>query len=188
MASELYEKRLSSRHLYRGKILSLRVDDVELPSGKRTIREVVEHADAVAVLAESNDSLVLVEQYRYPVGSVMWEIPAGLVESGEDPLQTAVRELQEEIGFFPETIEEIARFYTSPGFSNEQLYVFHAKNLRHSKLEGDDDEKIQVISIPFEEVESVVNEGKIKDGKTLFALWWFLSKNPQWRNHGEEVR
>ncbi len=109
------EERVSGNLVYRGRILNLRLDNVRLPNGRRALREVVEHAPAVAIVAETREKeLLLVRQFRYPAGESLLEVPAGLVEPGESSIETAVRELQEETGYSAGKIEEICRFYTSP--------------------------------------------------------------------------
>ncbi|WP_029166587.1 NUDIX hydrolase [Aminiphilus circumscriptus] len=173
----LVETKLSGITLYRGRILNLRVDGVRLPSGKRTNREVVEHAPAVGILAENDQGeILLVEQYRYPVGEVLLEVPAGIMEPDELPLETARRELQEEIGFDAEHFDEMCRFYTAPGFSDEVLILFHATGLFPSALAPDFDETIRVVPVSVRELPDLLCQGRIKDGKTLVALCRFLCR------------
>lgn len=173
--SSLAEAKLSGSTVYRGRVLNLRIDGVRLPNGKRTSREVVEHAPAVAILAENEGGEILfIEQYRYPVGEVLLEVPAGIMEPDELPLETARRELQEEIGFDAEHFEEMCRFYTSPGFSDEVLILFHATGLFPSSLAPDFDETIRVVPVSPEDLPELLRQGRIKDGKTLVAACRFL--------------
>lgn len=173
---ETREKRLSGKTLYRGKILNLRVDDVELPNGRTAIREIVEHAPAVAMLPVLDDGTVLlIRQFRYALGRDILEIPAGLVEEGEPFESAARRELQEEIGFFPETLREMGRIYNSPGFSTELLVLYLAEDLRPSRLQPDDDENIQVVPVAPEDVAPLLRRGDVADGKTFAALAWYLA-------------
>ncbi len=170
------EKRITSHVVYRGRILNLRVDHVELENSKRSYREVVEHAPAVGILAEDDEGRVfLVKQFRYPAGEHLLEIPAGIIEPGERPVETASRELQEEIGFEPGEIREIMRFYTSPGFSNEELVIFHARNLRAAEREPDDDEFISVEKVDIGSIETLLRDGGVRDAKTIAALHWLLA-------------
>jgi ADP-ribose pyrophosphatase len=184
-ASPLAETKISGSTLYRGRVLNLRVDSVRLPNGKRTNREVVEHAPAVGILAENdNGEVLLIEQYRYPVGEVLLEVPAGIMEPDELPLETARRELQEEIGFDAERFDEMCRFYTSPGFSDEVLILFHATGLFPSSLTPDFDEMIRVVPVPIRELPDLLCQGRIKDGKTLVALCRFLCRTTTCRMGG----
>ena len=122
------EALLSKNPVYHGKILNLRVDSVRLPTGKRTIREVVEHRPAVCIIPMINDEeVLLIRQYRYAVGEDLLEIPAGIVEEDETFADAAQRELQEEIGYRG-AISEIARLFSSPGFSEELLVFFIARD------------------------------------------------------------
>jgi len=171
-----FEKPVSRNILYRGRILNLRVDKVEFPNGKRTSREVVEHEAAVGIIPITNDGkVVLVKQYRYAVCGELLEIPAGIVEKGEDPINTASRELREETGHDARRLKELGRFYTSPGFSNELLILYLAEDLFPSKLKEDDDEFIEVVEWPISEIDNTFLREKIRDGKTFAALSWLIS-------------
>jgi ADP-ribose pyrophosphatase len=173
---ELRERALESRCLYEGRVVTLRVDRVLLPSGKEGRREVVEHAPAVAILAETEDKrLLLVRQYRHPVGGEILEIPAGIVEDGEAPAETAARELQEETGYAARRIEPVARFYTSPGFCDEEIWLYYAADLVPSPLPQDEDEFIRLEFLPAESLPELLASSRIRDGKTLLALWWYAA-------------
>jgi ADP-ribose pyrophosphatase len=169
-------KVLSRNLIYRGKILDLRVDNIRLASGRKTMREVVEHEPAVAIipLTEANEVL-LVKQYRYPLDQEILEIPAGIVEEGETFKDTAIRELQEEIGYYPGKLEEVGRFYTSPGFSDEVIALFLAQNLSPFSLEQDEDEDIEVKAVPVKKISALLKDGSIRDCKTFGALAWLLN-------------
>ncbi len=148
-----------------------------LPSGKNSLREVVEHRPAVCILAENEKGEILfVRQHRYPVGQAVLELPAGVVEPGEDPLETAHRELREEVGMDAREMSEINRFYTSPGFCDEEIILFFARDLFSSPLEGDEDETIRVESWNRESLITGLENREIRDGKTLMALYWYLLK------------
>ena len=166
------ERQISRNVIYRGRILDLRVDNVRLPNGRKTLREVVDHSDAVAIVAIEGDSLYLVQQFRYAVGEEILELPAGLVEKGEEPSEAALRELQEEIGFKASSLEEVGFFYSSPGFSNEKIIVFLASGLSPSKLEADDDEFIKVHKVSLVELKKMIRDGKIVDSKTIASISW----------------
>ena len=164
-------RRLSSRRVYTGKVLSLDLDEVEEPGGVHTRREVVRHAGSVAVLAVQDDgTIVLVRQYRYPVDDYVWELPAGRLDEGESPEEAAQRELQEEIGFKAGTLRRIAFFHTTPGFCDESMHVFRATGLRASKAEGDEDERIEVQAFSLADLEAMIDRGEIREGKTLVAI------------------
>ncbi|NLV64760.1 MAG: NUDIX hydrolase [Synergistaceae bacterium] len=171
------EEKISGNLIYRGRILNLRVDSVKLPDGGRAMREVVEHAPAVGVVSEAdNGDLFLVRQFRYPAGEFLLEIPAGIVEPGEKAAETAARELQEEIDYIPGELNEVARFYTSPGFSNELIILFHARDLSHSPKEGDSDEFMDVVRLSRDQLKDLAGSGEIRDSKTLTAIYWYLSR------------
>ena len=170
------ERKLSSRRIYDGRILNLRVDEIETESGKKAIREVVEHHTAVGVLAlTENDSVLLVSQFRYAVGEETLEVCAGLAEEGEDLKKAAEREMQEELGLFPGSLREIGRFYASPGFCTELLVLFLAWDLRDSRLPQDDDEHVKVVEIPCLEIPGALASGAVKDSKTFAALSWLMA-------------
>ena len=172
------EKQIATQRIYDGKILNLRVDEVEMSCNVKAIREVIEHRPAVGVLAVTeNDSVLLVSQFRYAVGSDMLEICAGIVEEGENFRQTAERELQEELGYYPEELEEFGRFYVSPGYCEEMIVLFIARDLKPSKLEHDEDEELSTVEIPVSEIPSLLKSGAIRDGKTWAALVWFMGNN-----------
>lgn len=167
----LEEKCLKSERIYNGKILNLRRDIVELPNGQQASREVVEHSGAIGVVALERDSRVyLVRQYRYPIGKVTLEIPAGKLEEGEEPLNCARRELREEAGIEAERWEPLLTFYTTPGFSNEIMHLFLATELSRREAAPDQDEFLQIVSLPLEEALDKVSKGEILDAKTILGL------------------
>lgn len=171
----LREDRLEGEILYRGRILTLRRDRVRLPQGKEALREVVDHAVAVGVVAENDrGEILLVRQFRYAVGEELLEIPAGLVEPGEDVRETAHRELREETGFDAEEMTPLGRFYSSPGFCNEEIVLFLGRHLKPDPRPQDDDERIVLCPTPRQEVKRLLREGRLKDGKTLVALHQYL--------------
>ncbi|MGI6252604.1 MAG: NUDIX hydrolase [Aminivibrio sp.] len=170
------ERPLSKSVKYRGSILNLRIDEVETPAGRHAVREVVEHAPAVAVLPVADDgAILLIRQYRYAVGRDMLEIPAGLVDPGESPERCAERELQEEIGYFPGKLQKIGTMYNSPGFCTETVTLYLGTELRPSRLAADEDEFIETVPVSGEEIRGMVERGEITDGKTFAALAWYLA-------------
>lgn len=175
--SQMYEAKLKSETLFHGRIITLEKDTVQLPSGHTSTREVVRHSAAAAVLAENDlGQLLLIRQFRYPIGKVVWEIPAGIAEQGEDLEDTAIRELQEETGWKPLHIEEVCTFVPTPGFCDERIHLFYARQLVVSQLPQDEDECIQTFFLSVEAVETLLASRQIEDGKTLVALYWFLSQ------------
>lgn len=168
---------LHSRKLYEGRILNLRLDEVRLPSGRLAVREIVEHRPAVAMLPVADDgSVLLIRQYRDAIRQEILEIPAGILNPGESPREAARRELQEEIGFDAKHLEEWGTFFTSPGFSDEQVTLFCASGLVESRLDPDEDEFIRILAVPREEIPVLLDSGRIRDAKTLAALAWYLAK------------
>lgn len=164
-------KTISSKHIYRGKILSLRVDEVLLPDGRESAREVVEHSGGVAILAlTQNNEVYFVRQYRHPVDENLLEIPAGKLEPGENLLDCAIRELAEEVGVKPGKIEQIAVYYSTPGFTSEKLYIYLATELEEVERKQQEDEILEISLISLQEAVGMAKKGIIKDGKTLIAL------------------
>ncbi len=171
---------VSREYIYKGAILDLNIDRVLFPSGSEKIREVVRHKSAVTVLPVHADGKIsLVRQYRHAVDEDLYEIPAGLIEPGEDPSETAVRELQEEIGFMPGEMRKVFEFYTSPGYSTERIIFYYATGLTPSKLDQDDDEYIKVYDFTLEEIKSMIDSGEIKDGKTIMAYCWLAASRAE---------
>lgn len=171
---------IDSKRIYEGKILNLRVDTVEISrNGRHATREVVEHRSAVAILArDENGKFLLVRQYRYPVQAELIEIPAGIMEMGEEPLEAAQRELREETGYSAEKWTAIPPIYSTPGFSDEKLYMFMAEGLRWDPLTQDEDEDISLIRCSEEEARDMLCAQKTQDAKTMAALAiYFATKN-----------
>jgi ADP-ribose pyrophosphatase len=170
--SNLNEKFISSKMIYKGKIINLRVDTVVLPQGSRTgVREIVEHVGGVAVVpVNEKGELLLVRQYRHAAGKTLLEIPAGKTEQGEDFIVTARRELQEETGYAAERLEHLVSFYSSPGFTNEQLHLFLATNLTLKEQNLDDDEFIDVLKIPYKRALEMIWSGEICDAKSITGI------------------
>ena len=169
--ADLTEKTLSQEEKYRGSFLSLHVDQVLLPNGRTSTREVVEHVDGVAILAlDERNNVLTVTQYRYVFGRPLLEIPAGKLEQGEDPMAGALRELREETGAVPDTFLPLGVMLPSPGCLGERLYLFLARGLQMEDQQLDEDEFLNVERIPFSEMVHRVMDGEIEDGKTIAAV------------------
>jgi ADP-ribose pyrophosphatase len=171
----LEEKLIGKKIVYQGKYLRTEEHHVKLPDGKETKREVVVTPDAVGILAfSSSEQLYMVRQFRVAIQKITLEIPAGILEPGEDPIKTAERECEEEIGMTPKKLDPLFSFYHSVGFSTGKIKVYLADDLtpcHHSK--PDSHEFLEVATLPFEEVFQKVFRGEIVDSKTLIALLWY---------------
>lgn len=164
------ERVLSSRTVFEGSILRLRVDDVEAADGHRSTREVIEHGGAVGVLCVHDGDVWFVRQYRHATGEVLLEIPAGKLGAGEDPETCASRELVEEIGLRPNKLEHLATYYTTPGFTNERFYLYFTDDVVPEPGSTDEGEVIEVERRPAARARELIGSGEVKDAKTLLAL------------------
>jgi len=169
------EKRLEEKRIYTGKILDLYADRIILPNGKKSFRECINHIGASAALPILNqEEVILVKQYRYCVKESLFEIPAGIIEPNEAPEQTIKRELEEEIGYTSDSFESILTYYSSPGFTNEKLYLFTAKRLRKKFGKQDEDEFTEPVVVKIQDAIKMIKRGEIKDGKTIIAILYYL--------------
>jgi ADP-ribose pyrophosphatase len=177
--SDLFEKQVRKRDVFSGKAVNFRADIIRLPDGKTATREFMDHPGAVAVLPMlENGDLIMVRQYRYPVGEATLEIPAGKLHSKQDPVAARARaELREETGYTTACLEKLLAFWPTPAFSNELLHVYLATGLKAGKASPDEDEFINVETIPFNKAVRLVRAGKIKDAKTIIALQAFSLRN-----------
>ncbi len=170
------EKELERSLIYKGRIVNLRVDEVMLPDGKKTSREVVEHRGAVVILPITDEGkVVMVRQYRYPVGEELLELPAGTLEIGEDPQFCAERELTEETGYKAGRMELLTSYYSSPGFCTEKLYLFLATGLKAGVQKLESDERIKVELYSMDEIKEKVKNGEIKDAKSVAGILYYLT-------------
>jgi ADP-ribose pyrophosphatase len=173
LEKSLEEETLSSSYLYRGRIVNVRQDRVRLPGGKTAFREVVEHPGAVAVLAlDHQGKVMMVRQFRQPAAAVLLEVPAGKLEPGEEPLHCAQRELAEETGLQAGSWRSLGWFYLSPGFCDEKIHLFLARELSPAEppLTTDEEEAVEVIHLPLEEAFRMMDRGDLNDAKTVIAL------------------
>lgn len=168
---DLTEKTVDSEICYQGVIVTVRMDRAQLPNGRVARREVVEHPGGVAILPlDEGGNVLTVRQYRYPFGQVLLEVPAGKMEPGEDPRQCALRELQEEVGAVPRELVDLGELYLSPGFCDEVLHLYLARGLELGASHPDEDEFLELVRIPLEELARQVMSGQVKDAKTVAAV------------------
>jgi ADP-ribose pyrophosphatase len=163
------EERIGGEVLFKGRMLRVERDTVHLANGLQTSREVVRHPGAVAIVALKDQQVLLVRQYRYAITQKILEIPAGKLDPQEPPLDCAVRELREETGYRG-TMEHISTYYTSPGFTDEVLHLFLARDLVWDPLTPDDDEFIEVERIPWAEAVQKAQQNEFKDAKTILGI------------------
>lgn len=166
------ERTLSSQIAFSGRLLALRVDEVELESGRHATREVVEHPGAVAILAWDGARLAMVRQWRQAAAAELLEIPAGTAEPGETALVTAQRELAEECGLAGANWVEGPAFYTAPGFSTELLTLFLATELGPFEIEAPEDEALERSWLTLREALAAMEAGEIRDAKSLVGILW----------------
>lgn len=173
----LIEKELKREYIYKGKILTLRVDTVELENGRVSTREIVEHNGAVAILpVNDRGEVFLVRQFRKPLGMPLLEVPAGKLEKNENPRECAIRELKEETGLIANKIEELGFIYTTPGFSDEKIHLYFAGNLHQDEVKPDEDEFINVEKMKYDDFIYKCMNGEISDSKTLAIAFRSSSK------------
>ena len=164
------ETTLDSELIYQGKILNLKKDKVQLTNGKQSIREYVEHTGGSAVYCEVDGKVLLVKQFRYPYKKELYEIPAGKVNEGEDPKETAIRELEEEAGLIATKIEKMFDIYPTPAYTTEIIRIYHALEVKKGKVKLDQDEVLSAHWFTKGQIKQMIANGEICDAKTLIAL------------------
>lgn len=171
----MIEETLSSKLIFQGRAVRLRIDTVRTADGRRSTREIVEHADCIGVVAvDDGDNVLMVKQYRRAAGKELLEIPAGGIDDGEDAIAAVVRELQEETGFRPQKVERLSGFYLSPGFCSEYLHLYLATGLTPSPLHAEDTAGIELIRVPVAQIPDLLASGKIEDAKSFAGLLCYL--------------
>ena len=175
---DLEEKTVQKNYIYRGKIVNLRCDDAVLPDGRPCKREVIEHSGGAAVLCVQGGKVALVRQFRYAYGEAIYEIPAGKLNAGEDPMLAAKRELEEETGLQAERRVHLFTLYPTPGYTNEKIYIYEAEDVQAGAQRLDEGEFLNVEYMPVRDALSMVENGTIKDAKTIVALLDYARKNP----------
>ena len=170
MATKKFET-LHSETTFQGKVFDVRHDRVRLPDGQITTLDIIAHPPAVVMVpVDDEDNIWFVSQYRHAVERVILELPAGVMEPGEEPELCAMRELREEIGMSANQIQKIGEFFIAPGYSSEYLHIFLATGLKPDPLPGDEDEFISIERIPTEIAFSMIEDGKLLDAKSLASL------------------
>lgn len=165
------EKTLSSECVYDGKIMTVCRDDVEISTGRKSFREVIHHSGGVVIAAlKDNNTVLAVKQFRYPLKQTLIELPAGKLEKGEDPALAATRELEEETGYKAKNWTSLGYIYTSPGYSDEKLYLYLAKDLEFVGEHPDEGEVLKTYEFPLDEFINKIKNGEITDAKTVCAI------------------
>ena len=170
------ERNLRSTHAWTGRRIRVRVDEVARSDGHRTTREIVEHPGAVAMLAWDGKRLALVRQWRHATGQMLLEIPAGTLEPGEPPAETARRELAEEVGLAATAWVEGPRFYTAPGFCTELMHLYLATGLSEATAEADADELIARSWLALPDAIAAIDDGRIIDAKSIVGIGWLARR------------
>jgi ADP-ribose pyrophosphatase len=170
-------KIISQQVVFDGRLIKVRVDRIVEPAGKEATREIVMYPGAVCIVARpTSDRVILIRQYRHATGGELLEIPAGGLHPGEDPRQAAIRELEEETGYRATEMVERARFWTTPGFTTEFMYLFEASGLRKTQTNPDDDEVIEVDLVSRDEALRMIDDGRIQDAKSILGLLRVLTR------------
>ncbi len=175
--NHLKEKIIDSKRVFDGRVIQVDHDTVSLPNGGQSKREIVYHNGAVCLVAIHEGMMYFVRQYRIAPDEFLLEIPAGKIEADDLPEPTAKRELEEEIGAVADSMELIHEFYVSPGFSNELVYLYEGKNLAMKKQKLDDDEFLDIVKIPLQNLRQKLSDGSIRDAKTIIAVQYVLEKH-----------
>ncbi len=166
------EKTITSEKKFEGKIINVEVLDVELPDGKKGYREIVNHPGGVGIVALTDENKILmVRQFRKPIEKDIIEIPAGKLEKGEDPLVCGKRELEEETGYKAKEFVSLGYLYPSPGFANEVTHLYLAWGLEKGRVNPDEDEYLDILEVPVQEVYSLIMKNEINDAKTVIGFF-----------------
>lgn len=161
-----------AEEIYRGRIVNLRVEEVDLPNGKKTRLELMDHPGASAIVAVEDGEVILIRQYRHAASGFLWEIPAGTLDPGEHPDACARRELTEEAGVAATQWRVLGKIFTAPGFCNEVIHIYLAQGLQPASFDRDPDEVItEVRRFPLTEALDMMQRGEIQDAKSCYGLF-----------------
>jgi ADP-ribose pyrophosphatase len=167
----------SRKEIYRGRVFHMVRENIRLENGVCVDTDIIRHPGAAAIIPlKDKENLILLRQYRHAVGGFIWEIPAGTLNPGEEPLECARRELAEETGFSARTWEKLGEIVPVPGYSDERIHIFKAENLSPARQNPDEDEVLDVHEIPLNEVLRMVFQGEIQDSKSLSALFMLMNR------------
>jgi ADP-ribose pyrophosphatase len=173
--NNMLEETISSKKVYSGQILNLWIDEVRLPDGSISTREIIEHNDCVAIVPiDAEGNVLMVKQFRKPVDRELLEIPAGGIEKGETPDEATRREMQEETGYFPRVVKKMGGFFASPGYCLEYLHLYLATDLIPGKLHAEDTDSIELVKVPLQQVENLIKTGEIIDAKSIAGLLYYM--------------
>ncbi len=162
---------MKSRNIYTGRIVTLNVESVTLPNGARVDLETIRHPGAAAVVPMKDEgTVVLIHQFRYAAGGFIYEIPAGTLHQGEDPLACAARELEEEVGYRATSLEHLTTILPAPGYTDEVIHIYQATGLTKSTQKLDHDEVLEIVEMPIQKAIAHIRDGTIRDGKTIIGL------------------
>ena len=164
------EIKLKSEDIFDGKIIKVNKDTVRCPNGREATREIIHHIGAACVVPVHDDKIIMERQYRYPFDETLIEVPAGKLEKGEDILECARRELEEETGYYANKMTYIGKFYPTVAYSDEVIHMFIAEDLVKTKTNWDEDENLDIYEDTIEHLMEQIIDGTIKDGKTIAAL------------------
>lgn len=160
-----------SKNIYKGKVVTLNIDCVQLPNGVTVELETIRHPGAAAVVPMKDDgTVVLIRQFRHAAGGFIYEIPAGKLNPGEDPLHCASRELEEEVGYRAASFELLSSIFTAPGFADEVIHIYKATGLTKGRQQLDPDEVLDIIEMTLDQAIEKIKDGTIRDGKTIVGL------------------
>ncbi len=160
--------------VYKSKIFKIREEKVRLPNGKRPLYLIIDHPGAIMLIPIIEDKILLIREYRPTVGQWLYQLPAGTIEKGESPKQTASRELVEEIGYSSRKIKFLFKSYTTPGISNEVMHFFLAEDLKEATQNLDANEVIEVKPTKITKILEMIKSGKIKDDNTISGIMYYV--------------
>jgi ADP-ribose pyrophosphatase len=162
---------LSTEDIFDGRIVHLKVHTVRVPDGNESKRELIHHQGAVAIVAlDDSQHILLVKQFRLGANSQTIEIPAGILEPGEDPIEAVIRELREETGYRPLNIESLGGIFVAPAYTTEYIHLYYAKGYEKAPLEQDADEFVELLRIPLKEAVAMIERGEIVEGKSVVGI------------------